>query len=103
MKKAIIILTSCALLFVTGCATLYPSGLIYTKIKLPVTATANNGTETKVGTSQCTSILSAVAIGDASIETAKKNGGITKVYHVDYSVKNILGIIGTYKVTVYGE
>ncbi len=103
MKKTIVILTLCAFLFVTGCATLYPSGLIYTNIKLPVTVTANNGTATKVGTSQCTSILSAVAIGDASIETAKKNGGITKVYHVDYDVKNILGIIGTYKVTVYGE
>ncbi len=103
MKKAIVILTSCALLFVTGCATIYPAGSIYTNIQLPVTATANSGVATKVGTSQCTSILGAVAIGDASIEAAKKNGSITKVHHVDYSVKNILGIIGTYKVTVYGE
>jgi TRL-like protein family len=103
MKKTIVILTLCAFLFVTGCATLYPAGSIYTNIKLPVTVTANSGVATKVGTSQCTSILSAVAIGDASIETAKKNGGITKVYHVDYDVKNILGIVGTYKVTVYGE
>jgi len=103
MKKAILILISCAFLFVTGCATLYPAGSIYTSINLPVTATANSGTATKVGISQCTSILGAVAIGDASIEAAKKSGGITKVYHVDYSVKNILGIIGTYKVTVYGE
>jgi len=103
MKKAIVILASCALLFVTGCATLYPAGPIYTNIQLPVTATANSGVATKVGTSQCTSILGAVAIGDSSIEAAKKNGSITKVHHVDYSVKNILGIIGTYKTTVYGE
>ncbi len=103
MKKAIVIFTLCALLFVTGCATLYPSGSIYTNINLPVTVTANSGTAIKVGISQCTSILGAVAIGDASIEAAKKNGGITKVHHVDYGVKNILGIIGTYKTTVYGE
>ena len=103
MKKSIVILTLCLFLFVTGCATIYPSGSIYTNISLPVTATANSGVATKVGISQCTSILGAVAIGDASIEAAKKNGGITKVYHVDYGAKNILGIIGTYKTTVYGE
>jgi len=103
MKKAILILTSCAFLFVTGCATLYPAGFIYTNINLPVTATANSGTATKVGISQSTSILGAVAIGDGSLEAAKKNGGITKVHHVDYGVKNILGIIGTYTTTVYGE
>ncbi|MBT8352347.1 MAG: TRL-like family protein [Deltaproteobacteria bacterium] len=93
----------CAFLFVTGCATLYPAGSIYTNISLPVTVTANGGTATKVGISQSTSILGAVAIGDASIEAAKKNGGITKVHHVDYGVKNILGIFGTYTTTVYGE
>ncbi len=47
--------------------------------------------------------LGMVAIGDASIEAAKKNGGITKVHHVDWAVENILGIIGKYRVTVYGE
>ena len=103
MKRSILILTLCAFLFVTGCATLYPAGFIYTNINLPVTATANSGTATKVGISQSTSILGAVAIGDASIEAAKKNGGITKVHHVDYGVKNILGIFGTYTTTVYGE
>jgi hypothetical protein len=104
MKKAILILTSCALLaFIAGCATSYPVGSFYTKLQLPITATANSGQATKVGTAQCMSILAAVAIGDASIESAKKNGGITKVHHVDWDVKNILGIIGKYKVTVYGE
>jgi hypothetical protein len=103
MKKAILILTLCSFLFVTGCATIYPSGSIYTNISLPVTATASSGAATKVGVAQCTSILGLVAMGDASIEAAKKNGGITKVHHVDYGAKNILGIFGTYKITVYGE
>ncbi|MGA1840276.1 MAG: TRL-like family protein [bacterium] len=104
MRKAAATLVVCALLaLVMGCATPYPVGTMYTKLELPVTATANNGKATKVGTAECISILSLVATGDASIETAKKNGGITKVHHVDWDVENILGIYGRYKVTVYGE
>ena len=87
----------------TGCATTYPVGLIYTQVKLPVMVTPNNGKATKVGTAECRSVLSLVAEGDASIEAAKENGGITKVHHVDWEVENILGVIGKYKVTVYGE
>ena len=86
-----------------GCATSFPVGSFYTELKLPLDVTSNAGKPTKVGTAECTSILSLVATGDASIDTAKKNAGITKVYHVDWEVKNILGIIGNYKVTVYGE
>jgi hypothetical protein len=74
-----------------------------TGVKLPVIAMANGGQATKVGTSTCTSVLTLFAWGDASIDAAMKNRGITKVHHVDWDVSNVLGIIGTYKVTVYGE
>ena len=104
MKRTIATFIACvSLCFVMGCATSYPHGMVYTELKLPVTATANSGTPTKVGTAKCISVLALVAIGDASIEAAKKDGGITKVHHVDWEVENILGIIGKYKVTVYGE
>jgi len=87
----------------TGCATSYPIGQIYTELKLPVAVTSNGNNSPKIGIAECKSILGLVATGDASIETAKRNGGITKVHHVDWEVENILGIIGEYKVTVYGE
>jgi TRL (tRNA-associated locus)-like protein len=104
MRRTIATFIACAsLCFVMGCATSFPIGTLYTELKLPVTVTANNGTATKVGTAECISVLALVAIGDASIEAAKKDGGITKVHHVDWEVENILGIIGKYKVTVYGE
>lgn len=104
MRKAIATLIACVLLaFIMGCAAPYPVGTFYTKLELPITATSNSGKASKVGTAECTSILSLVATGDASIETAKKNGGITKVHHVDWDAENILGIFGRYKVTVYGE
>ena len=91
------------LLMLSGCATVMPVGAIYTELNLPVAATSNGGQYAKSGSSECMSVLALVAIGDASIDAAKKNGNITKVYHVDWSVKNILGVLGKYKVTVYGE
>ena len=104
MRRTIATFTAFAiLLFVMGCATPFPWGSLYTELKLPVAVTTNSGTPTKVGTSKCISVLTLIAIGDASIEAAKKDGGITKVHHVDWEVENILGIIGKYKVTVYGE
>jgi len=92
-----------AVAFVTGCASTYPQGYLLQELKMPVAVTSNSGAKLKTGTSECRSYLSMIAIGDASIETAKKNGGITKVHHVDWEVKNILGLIGEYKCTVYGE
>jgi hypothetical protein len=84
-----------------GCASPMPIGALYTELKLPVTATSNSGK--KMGTSECKSIMALVAMGDCSIETAKKNGGITKVSGADWEAKSILGIVGEYKLHVYGE
>ena len=41
--------------------------------------------------------------GDASIKAAMAQGGITKIHHVDYRVKNILGLFGSTETLVYGE
>jgi hypothetical protein len=46
----------------------------------------------KTGEACVTSILGIVATGDASISTAAKAGGITKVSHVDHDNFGILGI-----------
>ena len=86
-----------------GCATMMPMGSLYTKVKLPMTATSNSGASTKTGEAQCISVLSLIAVGDCSIDAAKKNGGITKVNNVDWDTMNILGIYGSYKVIVSGE
>ncbi len=88
--------------FVAGCATPYPQGILYTEVTLPSMATSNAGA-TKVGVAECETILGLVARGDASIQAAAKNGGITKIHHVDWEAKNILGILGKYKTIVYGE
>lgn len=105
MKK-LIVLTSLAALavFFTGCATPYPVGGIVTDLQLPVLATNTPITKSsKKGEAVCESYLGLFATGDASIEEAAKDGGITKITHVDWQAKNVLGVYGRYIVTVYGE
>lgn len=44
-----------------------------------------------------------VASGDDSINTAMKNGNITKVHSIDYKTTNILGIVSKSTTIVRGE
>ena len=95
-----------AVSYLTGCAAYSTSpvtGILYTDVKAPVTATASKTAALKSGSATVTSVLGLVATGDASIETAAKIGGITKIHHVDYSSKSVLGLYAVYTVTVYGE
>jgi hypothetical protein len=86
----------------SGCAIVTPmNGALYTNLKGPV-AVGDAGGSSKMGTAKATAIIG-IATGDASIETAMANGGITKVHHVDTQVKNILGIYAEYTTVVYGE
>jgi len=101
MKKIIALLIFAAL--ITGCATPFPMGCIYTEIKEPIAVGDQPIIGQKVGRAMTTSVLGIVATGDASITTAARNGGITKISHVDYEVRNILGLIGEYTTVVYGE
>lgn len=41
--------------------------------------------------------------GDNSIDTAMRNGGISKVHHVNYSIMNILYLYNQTTTIVYGE
>ncbi|MGB9771178.1 MAG: TRL-like family protein [Candidatus Kapaibacteriota bacterium] len=107
MKRLSIFLSTIFLLIgiFAGCSAMGVApvtGFLYTDIKAPVTATSNTS-YTKIGTASCNSILGLIATGDASIEAACKSVGITKIHHVDYHTTNILGIIATFKVYVYGD
>ncbi|HUN55155.1 MAG TPA: TRL-like family protein [Smithella sp.] len=103
MKRFLFIAGLGAVCMLMSCATMIPVGGLYTGAKFPMMVTSNSNASSKTGEAQCISILTLVAVGDCSVETAKKNGGITKVNNVDWDVKNILGIYGTYKVIVSGE
>lgn len=103
MKAIKILALSGIALALTACAATHPVGTIMTNVTLPVTATSNEGGSSKTGEAVCTSFLTMIASGDCSIDAAKKNGGITKVNHVDWHAKSFLGITGTYTLKVYGD
>lgn len=105
MKKLFAIAFAGALaLVVSGCgAAQFPvGGLLFTQAKGPVTATSNGG-GSREGRSECVSYLSLVALGDCSIETAAKNGGISQIKSVDSDVFNILGLYTKYTIVVKGN
>ena len=104
MKK-VIACCACVVIIgvaLSGCATVVPMGAAFAEIKMPVAVTANPSLSPKVGTAYAKSFFGVVAIGDASIEKAMKNGNIKKIHYVDWHVKNIAGV-ANYKLMVYGE
>lgn len=89
----------------TGCAMSLAqpvTGSIYQGTNGATAATSNN-LGGKTGKSCATSILGAVGIGDASIASAAKAGGITKIAAVDSENFGVLGIYATNCTVVTGE
>ncbi len=105
MKNALIggILGFC-LLSLTGCMGVASpvAGWVYTDAKYDGDV-ENGPAATKTGKACAQSYLTMIATGDASVQAAKANGGITQVAEVDHSAKNILGIFGEYCTIVKGS
>src|SRR5438105_15823910 len=88
----------------TGCATIGNAPVMAPMTlheKGPVAAGSATGSA-KVGRSEAWGIL-VFATGDASISAAMKNGGITRIHHVDHETFAILGVYAKYTTIVYGE
>ena len=102
MKKTI--LSAFVVLACTGCATATSPiiGLI-TVTKWDGNISNPEVKSVKTGKACANSVLALVAFGDASIEAAKKNGGITKVASVDHSTVNAGYFYGEYCTIVTGE
>lgn len=93
MKKLAKLMLVCALAVgAASCAT-----------TTPVTATSNP-VGNKCGIAKTTTVLTIFGgSADCGINKAAKNGGITRISHVDAFQKNYLGIVTIYGVRVYGE
>ena len=107
MRKAIMLVALVSFLAVvlSGCAVVIgPTfGTLYTDLKAPAGVGDQDVKAAKIGKATASSILGWIATGDASIDAAMKAGGITKIHHVDYEAKSILGLYATYTTVVYGE
>ena len=58
---------------------------------------------TLVGHASATSWFGLWTTGDATLETAQKNGGITTVTSITRTTKSFLGLVVTQQITVRGE
>jgi hypothetical protein len=93
MKKLRLTLAACA----------FVSLMASCSLTLPVAATSNPVGK-KVGTSKGTGYLGVLFFdADASIQSAARNGGITKISTVDIKQSNILGLIVSFETIVTGE
>lgn len=88
----------------TACATARApvSGALYTDVRSGDMVTDAHG-GTAQGQACATSILGLIATGDASVDAAKKNGGVLQVVSVDHSSSSILGIYAKYCTIVQGK
>ena len=68
----------------------------------PIAATSNP-VGNKCGEDSTTRILGLGGSANIGINAAAKNGGITKISHVDFAQKSFLGIVTKYTTRVYGE
>jgi hypothetical protein len=102
-----------AVTLLSGCATsVYPGGPsiaggIYTGVTDPaqnLAVVVEPGPAAKVGEASSMGIFGIFAVGDAGLDAAMKNGGITKVHHVDHKVQLFLwGLWARTTTVVHGD
>jgi hypothetical protein len=104
MKKTLLILS--LLLLASACARTQSgvsAGLI-SSWKDTISGSVNNSVELKKQGEACAvNVLGIVAVGDSSIEAAKKSGPVEKVAFADTTYLNILGIYQQGCTVVKGE
>jgi hypothetical protein len=106
MKRAALVLGLVGIMAVcVGCT--YPMGGIVAPVQMTKSPVAVGDTsmgmdDLDMGSATVEGII-LLAKGDASIEAAMKDGGITRIHHVDSEEFNILGIYSTYTIKVYGK
>lgn len=102
-KMCVAAVAGIAVLGCTSCSTaMGGAGMLVSAVTVGQTATSNP-VGTKVGTSEAYGVLGLVNAGNASIQKAARDGGITKISHVDVKTLGVLGIFTQYKTIVYGE
>ena len=77
--------------------------LMTSNIKPTSLILTNAATAAKKGESSFTNFLGLFCFGDAGITAAMRNGGITKVHHIDRKNVSFLCFVNTIVTVVYGE
>jgi hypothetical protein len=105
MKKLIALLgVAAGMAMLSGCAFTGPglaTGGIFSSYTMG--SAVGPGSGNKSGEACVMSILGIVALGDGSIEAAKKEGGVTQVAAVDHTTFSILGFYSSTCTKVTGQ
>ncbi len=105
MKKFLLTCFGCLAMFLSVQLNANATALFFTDATYPVTATGvevEDLSDLKRGQSSSVNILWLVEVGDASIDKAAKDAGITKISHVDVNEITVLLFFRKLTVTVYG-
>lgn len=100
---ATVLLTGCAQFGGPTTASAVGFGGVILDHKAPASFNIDNNVKcAKKGTATSKSIV-VYTTGDSSLKAAMDAGGITKVNHVDYEIKNILNVYSEATTIVWGE
>lgn len=105
MKRSITLVSlSLLLLTLSSCGFIAdgPFGYMYTETETPIALGSADAGE-KAGEACVKSFFGMIAVGDASIETAKKNGGISEIYTINRSNFSVLGMYSKQCTIVRGK
>lgn len=100
--KSVLSILSLGMIYGCAAGAAPVTGYVFSDVAGPVVATTSTASS-KTGTSSCQSILGWLALGDCSIDAAKKNGKITSVSSVDYKTRSILGLYAEVTTSVKGQ
>lgn len=106
MKKLGVLVALIGFVMLVGCAGPYSHGMLLSKFQAPACSPDDDsGLEVgaKVGKATMVNYVGMVAQGDASIQAAAENGGISNVKTVDYHYDSLLGIINKTTTIVTGD
>ena len=111
MKRVAFVLALVAVaVMLTGCAgavvapVMMQPGLIITTNTLPLSTNLQGAkVATKRGSASAVSILGLFTIGNAGIDNAVRNAGISTVSYADYRTFSIFLLFNSYTTVVYGE
>lgn len=107
MKKFALLAVLVGSMMMSACAVIPQNMAIFSPVAVDAVApnnmfVNNNVRPLKRGEATQTGII-LFSSGDASIDAAMKNGGITKVHHVDYKTTTVLFLYTKQTTIVYGE
>ena len=113
MRRIGILLAVCVVLVLSvGCGAGYyrtpvqpGGGWMFARVEGPISTNFDGGASVTMKSGEATveNILGLIAIGDASLQGAAKNGGVSNIRYADYKFENILGVYSKFTTVVYGD